>query len=76
MAFEAGVPAGQRHSWEDMKVLCKLLRDSVKVRAELLHNALVVRTGTKGKNKGRGDLKQLKLLVYVSVCFPLLGQTL
>lgn len=50
MAFEAGVPAGQRHSWEDMKVLRKLLRDSVKVRAELLHNALGVRTGTKGKN--------------------------
>lgn len=50
MAFEAGVPDGQRHLWEDMKVLRKLLRDSVKVKAELLHNALGVRTGTKGKN--------------------------
>lgn len=68
--LEAGVPAGQRHSWEDMKVLHKLLRDSVKDRAELLHNALGVRTGTKGKNYWGGGIEAIKI---ISICFSLLS---
>lgn len=68
---EGGVPAGVRHLWEDVKVLCKLLRDASRTE----QSYYTMSWGSELEPNERivvGWLKQLKLLVSVSVCFLLL----
>lgn len=67
-----GFLLAQRHLQEDMKALCKLLRESIQDRAEFPKNTLGVRTGTKGENYWEG-VESIRIInIWFLVCFLVL----